>query len=393
MFRLAILASHVIQYQDPFFRLLAGDPEIDLTVIYCSLQGAQPYRDEDMKTTLSWDLEMLQGYSWRALRNFGRGSGYWRLVNPGVMPAIWCGHYDAVLLMLGWGTITSLLAVASCRAARIPIAMFGDSSFVPPEDSVMQKLRAGFFRGLFRLTGAFMISGTFNAGYYRHYGADPRRFFDLPWAIDNERFADAARFAPGEREALRERYGIAPESVVFLFSAKLIPRKDPMSLMRAFEQMPHRGRAALVYMGEGELRPELEMYVRTHDLKNVYLIGFVNQSEIPKHYAMADTFVLPSLDDPRGTVINEAMACGLPVVVTDRCGPVGDIVRHGDNGFVFRPGDVDALAADLDLLASDDSLRQRMSERSHEIIADWNYARGAEGVKAMLRWVVAGERP
>jgi glycosyltransferase involved in cell wall biosynthesis len=135
------------------------------------------------------------------------------------------------------------------------------------------------------------------------------------------------------------------------------------------------------------------MYVRTHDLRNVHLIGFVNQSEIPKHYAMADTFVLPSLDDPRGTVINEAMACGLPVVVTDRCGPVGDIVRHGDNGFVFRPGDIETLATDLDLLASDDSLRRRMSKRSHEIIADWNYTRGVEGVKAMLRWIVAGERP
>ena len=118
----------------------------------------------------------------------------------------------------------------------------------------------------------------------------------------------------------------------------------------------------------------------------------MNQSEIPKHYAMADAFVLPSLDDPRGTVINEAMACGLPVMVTDRCGPAGDIVRHGDNGFVFTPGDVDALAADLDLLATDDSLRRRMSERSREIIADWNYARGVEGVKAMLRWLVAGGR-
>lgn len=393
MFRLAILASHVIQYQDPFFRLLAREPEIDLTVIYCSLQGAQPYRDEDMKTTLSWDLEMLQGYRWRALRNFGRGSGYWRLVNPGVMPAIWRGRYDAVLLMLGWGTITSLLAVAACRAARIPIAMFGDSSFVPPEDSVLRTLRAGFFRGLFRMTDAFMISGTFNAGYYRHYGAEPQRFFDLPWAIDNERFAEAARFAPGEREALRARYGIGPESVVFLFSAKLIPRKDPISLVRAFEQMQHRDRASLVFMGEGELRPELETYIRTHGLRNVHLIGFVNQSEIPKHYAMADAFVLPSLDDPRGTVINEAMACHLPVVVTDRCGPVGDIVRHGDNGFVFQPGDVDALTADLDLLASDDSLRRRMSERSREIIAAWNYARGVEGVKAMLRSVCAGGRP
>ena len=381
-YRLAVLASHVIQYQDPFFKLLAAEPDLDVTILYCSMQGAKPYRDEDMKTTLSWDLEMLQGYSWRTLANLGRGNGSARLINPGVIPALWRGRYDAVLFMLGWGTVTSLLAIAACRTAQIPILMFGDSSFVPPEGSVLRRLRAGFFRAMFRRIDAFMISGAFNADYYRHYGADPRRFFDLPWTIDNERFARAAHFAPGEREALRARYGIAPAAVTFLFSAKLIPRKDPMTLLRAFQRM--RQPASLVLMGEGELRPEIEAFVREHGLKNVHLTGFVNQSEIPKHYAMADVFVLPSLDDPRGTVINEAMACGLPVIVTDRCGPVGDIVRHGDNGFVFAPGEVDTLTADLDVLAADDGLRVDMSRRSREIIGEWNYARGVAGVRAAL---------
>src|SRR5205085_7902430 len=72
MHRIAIVASHVIQYQDPFFRLLAADPEIALTVLYCSSFGATSYRDEDMKTSLSWDIDLLQGYRYRFLPNWSR---------------------------------------------------------------------------------------------------------------------------------------------------------------------------------------------------------------------------------------------------------------------------------------------------------------------------------
>ena len=99
---------------------------------------------------------------------------------------------------------------------------------------------------------------------------------------------------------------------------------------------------------------------------------------------MCDVFVLPSIYEPRGAVINEAMACGLPVVVTDRCGSLGDIVQEGDNAFVYPAGDADALARALDALM-DDALRARMGQRSREIIATWDYARGVEGVKEALR--------
>jgi glycosyltransferase involved in cell wall biosynthesis len=81
------------------------------------------------------------------------------------------------------------------------------------------------------------------------------------------------------------------------------------------------------------------------------------------------------------------MACGLPVVVTDRCGSIGDIVLDGENGFVFDAGNDRELAEDLDKLAGDDALRQRMGARSREIITAWDFARGVRGVKEMLRWV------
>jgi len=388
--RLAIVASHVIQYQDPFFRLLATEPDIDLEVLYCSCHGLEAFRDSDMATTLRWDIDLL-GYPHRFLRNLASDltGGFWRLVNPGIVPALVRGKYDVVLFMTGWGAFTAILGMATCRLFRIPFFLFGDSSFPPPETTVRARLLAGLRRLMFGLPTGFMISGVLNGEYYRHYGADPQRFFLLPWAVDNERFARASRLETGEREQLRASYGIAPDAIVFLFSAKLIERKDPFTLLRAFERMRHRERAAVVFMGDGVLREPLERYAREQHLDGAHFIGFINQAAIPKHYAMADVFVLPSLAEPRGSVINEAMACGLPVIVTDRCGAIGDIVLDGENALIYPAGDVDALAADLDRLTADDALRARMAQRSREIIATWDFARGVRGIKEMLRWMAA----
>jgi len=384
VYRVALIASHVIQYQAPFFRMLAAQPDLDLTVLFCSRAGAEVYRDADMQTDLRWDLDLLGGYEHEFLRNYGRGEGAARLINPGIVPALLFRRFDAVIFFLGWGTITSLLGMAACRMRGTPILLFGDSSFPPPEDTLARKLRGSAMRALVGLTDAFLVSGALNAEYYLHYGADPARFFDVPWAIDNDRFATASTFAPGEREAMRERFGIRPDQLAIVFSAKLLPRKDPMTLLRAVARMQHRDRAAVIFLGHGELRAEAEQFAREHGVQ-AHFAGFVNQTELPKHYAMADVFVLPSLDDPRATVINEAMACGLPIILTDRCGPSRDIAQHGDNAFVIAPGAVEALARHLDALAADPALRARMARRSRVIIATWDYRRGVDGLMAALR--------
>jgi glycosyltransferase involved in cell wall biosynthesis len=392
-YRLTIVASHVIQYQAPFFRLLAADPDVDLTVLYCSRHGAETYRDEDMGTTLRWDVDLLSGYRHRFLLNLARdpNRGVFRHVNPGIIPALLRARPDAVIFMTGWGSLTALLGIATCRAARIPFFLYGDSSFPERATTLRRRIHAGLLRTIFGLTTGFMVSGALNADYYAHYGADRSRFFLLPWAVENERFEEAGRFAPGERDARRAARGIAPDPMLIVFSAKLVERKDPMTLLRAFELMHHRDRAELLFVGDGVLRPELERYARERGLR-VHFAGFVNQRELPKEYGMSDVFVLPSLVEPRGAVINEAMACGLPVIVTDRCGSIGDIVQEGDNAFIYPAGDAAALASRLDALAADRDLRLKMAQRSREIIGDWTFGRGVAGVKDALHWVTSGER-
>ena len=380
MYRVALVASHVIQYQAPFFRLLAAEPELDLEVIFCSRAGAETYVDTDMQTTLRWDLDLLGGYKHTFLRNYGRGDGFARLVNPGIVPKLLFGRYDAVIFFLGWGASSALLGIAACRLSGTPILLFGDSSFPPPPRLV----RDALMRAIVGSTDAFLVSGTVNADYYRHYGASDARFFLVPWAIDNERFEAGSRFAPGEREALRASFGVREDQLLIVFSAKFIPRKDPLTLLRAVDAMRNRDRAAILFLGNGELRGEMEAFAHERGL-TAHFAGFVNQTDLPKHYAAGDVFVLPTLDDPRGTVLNEAMASGLPVITTDRCGAVGDIVQHGDTGFVFEPGDVAALAAALDALVDDPQRRARMAARAREVISTWDYRSGVQGVLEALR--------
>jgi glycosyltransferase involved in cell wall biosynthesis len=392
--RIAIVASHVIQYQDPFFRLLAADREVDLTVLYLSDAGLRTYRDADMGTALSWDVELLSGYHHVFLRNLVHDSnrGWTRHINPGIVTALLREPFEMVIFMLGWGSLSALLGIAACWWANIPFFLYGDSSFPPPETTLRSRMRARVLRLLFRNTSGFMVSGVLNADYYRHYGADPDHFFLLPWAVDNDRFESASRFAPGERDAMRQRLGIRPEQTVFVFSAKLVERKDPMTLLRAYAQLPDRDRAAVLFLGDGVLRQPLETFAREHDLANVHFAGFVNQSELPKYYGMSDVFVLPSTYEPRGAVINEAMACGLPVIVTDRCGSIGDIVLEGENAFVYPAVDANALAAAMERLIDDPALRLRMARRSREIIDTWTFARGVEGVKAAMTYAIGSAR-
>ncbi|HKO56477.1 MAG TPA: glycosyltransferase family 4 protein [Thermoanaerobaculia bacterium] len=380
--RLAIVASHVIQYQDPLFRRIAAEPDIDLTVLYCDRRGADAFRDEDMNATVAWDVDqLLTGYRHRFLRNLSRLDAkrpFLRMLDPGIVPAILRGRFDAVIFMIGWGSATAWLGFLACKLSRTPFYLFGDSSFPRPERTMLHKLRAHMLRMLFRRASGFMTSGKLNADYYAHYGADRNRFFHMPFAIDNDRFAAAARLTQLERDELRRRHGIGPDEVAIGFSGKLVERKDPLTLAEAFRRMRNREKARLVFIGDGPLRAELETTDRAR------FLGFVNQTDLPHAYAICDVLVLPSRFEPRGLVVNEAMACGLPVVASDRVGAVGDLVRDGENGFVFPAGDAATLAAQLDRLVEDGALRARMAARSTELIKDWSFETEVRGVREML---------
>ena len=384
--RLAIVASHVIQYQAPLFQRLAASGEVDLTVFYCDSAGGEIYHDREMETALAWDIPLLSGYRHETLRNYSPlGSLHgWGLVNLDLPGRLFKGRFDAVVFM-GWGAVSYWLGFAACIARRIPFFLYGDSNEIPANNSIRRRLRDSVLRALFSKAAGFLVSGRYNADYYRHYGADKTRFFFVPWAVDNDRFERESRLTEAERNELRTAYGISPDALVIMFSGKLLPRKAPMDLLQAFADLPNRDRAVLLFLGEGVERQRLEEFCEDRSLKNVRITGFLNQSILPKMYGMSDVFVLPSYFDPRATVVNEAMAAGLACVVSDSIGPSGDIVRDGENGFVIPAGDISVLSSRLARFVEEPSLARRMGDCSREIISRWSYREDVEGVVAAAR--------
>jgi len=183
---------------------------------------------------------------------------------------------------------------------------------------------------------------------------------------------------------------------LLLFSGKLVARKRPQDILRALRflqaEFPLLG---CLFAGEGVLRQRLQEETSRHKIANAFFLGFRNQSELPRIYACADCLVLPSVAEPRGVVVNEAMASGLPVIVSDRTGVwgPGDIVRDGENGFVYPCGDVRALAEAIRKLVNDPDLRLRMGKRSFEIIQGFTYEKCAGGILKALDSVVAVRHP
>jgi glycosyltransferase involved in cell wall biosynthesis len=136
-------------------------------------------------------------------------------------------------------------------------------------------------------------------------------------------------------------------------------------------------------VGTGETFEACRCYVSDRHLTEVHLLGFRNQAELPRLYAMADVFVLPSEDEPWGLVINEAMSSGLPIVASERVGAAADLIQPGSNGFRFPPGDIPALAQAL-RLALQDGAKERMGQASLEIIRTWGFEEDIAAVRQAL---------
>ena len=396
VYRLAALQSHPIQYFAPLFRRLAREPEIDLTVFYCSRQGLQEYHDEGFGQQVKWDVPLLEGYRSRFLPNLrpqDEVAGFWSLANPRIISELHTGGYDA-LWMHGHSYATYLMAVGAAQARRLPIFMRCESHLLLQRSPLKRLLRRPMMSFFYRkLCRACLPIGTRNREFYRFHGVRSHRLFDVPYAVDNDFFLDATTRFDQDDESFREELGLPLDKPLILYASKLTQRKRPLDLLEAYRRLRDSDvQAALVFVGSGEQEEDLRKYVRHHNIADVFFFGFRNQTELPRFYALCDVFVLPSENEPWGLVINEVMSAGLPVIASYEVGATPDLVRHGDNGFVFPSGDVGALAAYLKAVLSDPEVRRKMGERSRSIISEWSFEQCVQGIKAALQALPSGQQ-
>jgi glycosyltransferase involved in cell wall biosynthesis len=386
-FRLAILASHPIQYQAPLFRALAKRTEFDLTVFFCSDWGIKTYRDEGFGQELKWDIPLLDGYRSEFLPNVSpkpNSSKFWGLINPAIVRRVRNGSFDAVLIQ-GWARFTDWLCLCTAFISGIHVLLRGDTNLLPTLPQWKSVIKRAVLTRIFERVSAFLAIGRFNARFYEAYGVPKEKIFHVPYAVNNDFFISKANELFPKKIELKKKFGIPENLPVILFTGKLTSVKRPMDLLQAYADLSKEIKCALIFVGNGPLRDQLEAYMEEQDLQHVYFTGFQNQTELSRFYIIADIFVLPSGFEPWGLVINEAMCFSLPIIVSDQVGARGDLVCEGLNGFAYSTGDVMALASRLKLLLTDETLRVKMGDASFKIIKDWSVYENVNGCLRIMR--------
>ena len=392
--RLAYVVSHPIQYQAPLLRMLAADAAIELRVFFCSDFSLRSYRDSGFGAAVQWDVPLTAGYHSTVLPR-------WRdTTSPGTFAPIARGFlrqfahgingcpFDAVWVH-GYSSVNSLHAILAARALGIPV-------LIRAEPWLRDRARSGwklwakraFFTGLRRFISAVLPIGARNAEYWAFYLGHRFPSFLVPYAVDNDRFAASLQTAPTEE--LRITFNLHPGRPVILFASKLQERKHCDDLLEAYLRLvstiPADAQPHLLIVGEGEQMPALQSRVEQTGAALVRFAGFRNQTELPGIFKLSTVFVLPSVHEPWGLVVNEAMAVGLPVIISDQVGCAADLLQDGANGFVFPARDVPALEHALRAVLAP-GVAARMGACSRERIAKWSFSEDRNGLMAALAYV------
>ena len=283
-------------------------------------------------------------------------------------------------------------ATAWALPRRVPLVTCSDSTH---DDEPRSWARESFKRRVVSVFDAALVAGRRADDYLESLGLRSDRRFQ-PWdVVDNAYFERRAELSRDDEPASRERLKLPPR--YFLCVARFIPKKNLQRLVEAYARYAAQaGHEAwsLVLAGTGPLESELRAGVGAAGLKRqVHFPGLLSYSDLPMYYGLASAFVLPSVSDQWGLVVNEAMAAGLPVLVSSRCGCAPDLVCEGENGFTFDPENVDSLAGHLEKVAGlDQARRAAMGQRSREIIKSFSPEAFAAGIDAAVACALTRRR-
>lgn len=373
--KVGLLVSHPIQYFVPVYRELARTPGIDLTVIYRTRMGVEPYHDRGFDRVVKWDVPLTDGYRHCFLSEKKALDGF----EAGIVGTVIRSRFD-VLVVHGYDQLTNLVAILVAKLAGTRVVIRGDTRLqrhhlaAPAWKRVLKRM-------LFKVFDGFLTIGTLNREYYAHFGAKSERLFFAPFCVDNSAFALAGRDRERARRQCRTALGVSEDAVVVLFASKLIARKRAADLIQAFAELEQRRPCAwLVIAGAGDEEVALKALATSMDLQRVRFAGFQNQSALPSLYAASDVFVLPSEAEPWGLVLNEVMAAGLPVVVSDEVGAYPDLVARRGTGAVYPCGDLAALSSALDSLLQSEQKRCEMGRRAEALIGEWDVKACVSGI-------------
>lgn len=378
--RVVILTEIIAPYRIPVFNALAAREDVDLRVIFFAetdpaLRQWHVYKDE-----IRFSYEVLP--SWRT--RLGR---YNVLLNQGVSSALRQAHPDVVVCG-GYSYLASWQAALWARRNKIPLLLWSEST---AQDARRRHAAVEFMKVRFcRLCQAFVAAGKSSRDYLLALGAPESSIFIAPDAVDVHFYSTRAEKARSQADESRARQALPLR--YFLCAGRLVKEKGVFDLLAAYAKLDEstRSQIGLVFAGDGPMRAELAHRAAAISPGVVKFCGWVHREQIPEIYALADALVFATHSDTWGLVVNEAMACGLPIVASTVAGCVPDLVERSWNGFIVAPRDIEGFAQAMQTLFSNPHLASRMRAHSLERIQQYTPEAWAEGLVRAVAFACGG---
>ncbi len=371
IFRLGVVFTHPTQHHAPLWRKLNAQKGVSVSTFYlCTENQAQGAKGEG--NTAAWDVDLTSGYTYEYLKDWnGKISPKIKrsIFTPGLINNLKAENFDAVFIS-SFFTYSYRLALLLCKLQSIPVVMQNDSTIITDGHlSYLRKLATTLlYPSMYSLVDHWISSGDHNEIYLRHYGVPAKKIVRGCYPVDRERYEQTLAKHPDEIKQIRKELCWSESTILYGFVGKYIERKNPFEFIEAIVEANRQDpRVRGIMLGGGDLNEAINKRIAELD-GEVISVGFVNQNKLPLYYAALDVFVASSWSDPHPLVVSEAMACGCPAIISDRCGNWGysDTVRHRYNGLVYPCGDADALTQAVLSLACLDT-RQHYSRQAREV--------------------------
>jgi glycosyltransferase involved in cell wall biosynthesis len=345
---LVVIQTHPVQYHVPVYRALV-ERGIAVTALYgsdCSIVG---YRDRGFGQNFAWDSDLTAGYKAVFMGTTAQGSSAPEFASTEGLPACLRELQPDAVLITGYSPAFYRRALRAAFAARLPVLLRAETTDRgQPRSWLQRQARTLFLRRLYRRCAALLYIGQRSRAHYQRLHVPGSKLFFSPYTVDAASFQadDLARARLRERQ--RADLTINEDSLVLLYSGKLMARKAPLLLIDAVKLLPEamRSRVTVVYLGDGELRTEVEQAAAGAGVRAL-ITGFVNQTRLSPYYHAADLLVVPSQWETWGLVVNDALHHGLPAVVSSTVDCHPDLITAGSTGYVFEPHTAAALASEL----------------------------------------------
>ena len=378
MKKIAIITSHPIQYQIPLFRELKNN-KIDTNIFFASRHGLKSLKkDHEFNVKFNWDIgsNMLEGYKSFFPKKQKFDIDKFRLSFDGISDYLREGRFDGIII-LGWSNLHYLKAFWYAKKYKIKVILRVETNLKSKINFLKKYIKFFILKFFFNHVDFFLSIGKLNKNFYLHHGVNQKKIFNAPYFVDNQFFNKKKNLSLKNKPEFRNKS-------LILFVGKLIERKRPLDFLKLAELSALNKTLHFIMVGDGYLKKECLDFIKKKKLKNITLLGFLNQKQLSEYYNIVDLLIMTSDYETWGLSINEAMAANVPVICSNKCGAHHDMIKKYKTGFIYNCGEILDLHSKMNLILSNRKLLNLIKDNIKKTISKFTAQKTVDSIKVIL---------